>query len=100
MSERKTNNVTTPSGTEVAMREFISAGEFLDLDDAMENGAELSPKAKAKRLMLLAVVSIAGSTENLSERLRELPVSDYLFLAQEVSKLVKADFIEAKNQPK
>lgn len=95
--ERKTNIVTTPSGIEVGIKEFITAGEFLDLQDSAD-GNELSQKEIAKRLMAAAVVSVSGNTENIPERLREIPIPDYLFLTKEVAKLVSADFTKAETQ--
>jgi len=95
MSERKTNSVTTPSGRVVALKEYISAGEFLDINDAKE-GADLSKTELAKRLVSIAVVSIDGATEDIANALRALPLGDYLFLSKEVTKIVNGDFTEAK----
>ena len=36
MPERKTNTVTTPSNHTVELKEYISAGEFLDINDAKQ----------------------------------------------------------------
>jgi hypothetical protein len=95
MAERKTKTVTTPSGVPVELKEYISAGEFLDINDAKE-GAELSKSELAKQLVTIAVVSIDGAKEDLPNALRALPLGDYLFLSKEVTKIVNGDFTEAK----
>jgi hypothetical protein len=97
MSERKNKTVTTPSNHTVELKEYISAGEFLDINDAKE-GADLSKSELAKRLVNIAVVSIDGSTEDIPNKLRDLPLGDYLFLSKEVTKIVNGDFTEAKTQ--
>jgi hypothetical protein len=95
MSERKNKSVTTPSGVTVVLKEYISAGEFLDINDA-KDGADLSKTELAKRLVNAAVVSVDGVTEDIPNVLRALPLADYLFLNKEVTKIVNGDFTEAK----
>jgi hypothetical protein len=95
MSERKTNTVTTPSNHTVELKEYISAGEFLDINDAKQ-GEELSKNELAKRLVGVAIVSIDGVSEDVPNALRALPLADYLFLSKEVTKIVNGDFTEAK----
>jgi hypothetical protein len=95
MSERKTKTLTAPSGATIELKEYISAGEFLD---ATESKDELSKTELAKRLVQIAVVSVNGSKENIQAALRDLPLSDYLFLIKEVAQLTNADFTPAKTQ--
>lgn len=95
MSERKTKTVTTPSGRTVELKEYISAGEFLDLSET-KDGADLSKAELGKRFITIAVISIDGVSENVESMLRELPLGDYLFLSKEVTKIVNGDFTEAK----
>jgi hypothetical protein len=96
MSERKTKTLTLPSGKTIELKEYISAGEFLDATDTKDGDI---PKSElAKRLVALAVVSINGSQDNITAALRELPLPDYLFISKEVAKLTNADFTEAKNR--
>jgi hypothetical protein len=97
MSERKNKTVTTPSNHVVEIKEYISAGEFLDINDAKE-GADLSKSELAKRLVNIAIVSIDGVKEDVPNILRDLPLADYLFLSKEVTKIVNGDFTEAKTQ--
>lgn len=96
MSARKISQLTLPSGAIVELKEYISAGEFLDATE-VRDGAELSKSDLAKKILSLAVVSVNGSTENISDALRELPLKDYLVLSKEVAKLTNADFTEAKS---
>jgi hypothetical protein len=95
MSERKTKTVTTPSNHVVELNEYITAGEFLDINDA-KGGVDVSKSELAKHLVSIAVVSIDGSTEDTVNKLRNLPLGDYLFLSKEVTKIVNGDFTEAK----
>jgi hypothetical protein len=94
--ERKTKTLTTPSGVSVEMKEFISAGEFLDLNEESEKQS-LTKTQLAKRLLEQAIVTLAGSAENIGSRLRELSISDYTFLQNEVKKLIEGDFSTAKS---
>ncbi len=95
MSERKTKSITLPSGAAVELKEYISAGDFLDATEAKDD----IPKAElAKRLVLIAVISVNGSSENVAAAIRELPLADYIAISKEVAKLTNADFTEAKSQ--
>jgi hypothetical protein len=96
MAERKLKTVTTPSGVQIELKEYISAGEFLD---ATESKDELSKNELAKRLVQIAVASVNGSKENITAALRDLPLPDYLFLSKEVASLTNADFTQAKTTP-
>jgi hypothetical protein len=96
MAERKTKTLTLPSGAVVELKEYISAGEFLDATES-KDAAEISKNELAKRLVHAAVVSVNGSKENIPAALRELPLPDYLAISKEVAKLTSGDFTEAKN---
>jgi hypothetical protein len=96
MAERKVNSVTTPSGIPVELKEYITAGEFLD---ATEGKEDIAKSELAQKMILLAVVSLNGSTENILATLRALPLSDYTFISKEVAKLANADFTQAKTSP-
>ncbi|HLY40482.1 MAG TPA: hypothetical protein VKR52_04670 [Terracidiphilus sp.] len=96
MSERKTNTVTTPSNHAVELKDYITAGEFLDLNEESEKSG-LTKTALAKKILELAVVSIDGAKENIPSAIRELPIADYTFLQQEIKKLIEGNFTVAKN---
>jgi hypothetical protein len=93
--ERKTKTVTTPTGVSIELKEYISAGEFLDATDS-KDATEINKNELAKRLVQIAVVSVNGSKEDVPTALRDLPLPDYLFLSKEVAKLTSADFTQAK----
>lgn len=95
--DRKTKSLTAPSGAVIEVKEYFTAGEFIDLNEENETGG-LSKNAFAKRLMDSAVVSVNGVKENIPTLLRDLPLTDYTFLSKEVAKLVTGDFSEAKTQ--
>jgi phenylpyruvate tautomerase PptA (4-oxalocrotonate tautomerase family) len=95
--DRKNKTLTTPSGIQVELKEYISAGEFLDATET-KDGADLSKSELAKRLVQTAIVSLNGSSENVAVALRDLPLPDYIFISKEVAKLTNADFTEAKIQ--
>jgi hypothetical protein len=93
MPERKTTTLALPSGGSVEIKEYISAGEFLDATDAKD---DLPKSELAKKLIQLALVSVNGKTENIGDELRALPLQDYLVISKEVAKLTSADFTQAK----
>lgn len=95
MAERKLNSITLPSGATVELKEYISAGEFLD---ATEGKDDISKSELARKLVLAAIVSVNGSKENVLATLRDLTIADYTFISKEVAKLANPDFTEAKNQ--
>lgn len=95
MSERKTKTVKAPSGLMVELKEYITAGEFLDLNEESEKSG-LTKTALARRLSEIAIISIDGSGENIPAKLRDLPLADYTFLQKEIKKLIEGDFTEAK----
>lgn len=94
---RSTKEITAPSGAKIEVQEYITAGEFLDIQEASEK-ENLTKTQVARRLMEAAVVSVNGVKDNVPSLLRELPVSDYTFLANEIKNLVDGDFTEAKSQ--
>jgi hypothetical protein len=95
MSERKNKTVTTPSNHTIELKEYITAGEFLDLNEESEKTG-LTKTALAKKLSEIAIVSIDGTPDDIPARLRELPLVDYTFLQKEIKKLIEGDFTEAK----
>ena len=94
---RTTKTVEAPSGAKIELQEYITAGEFLDIQEASEKDS-LTKTQVARRLMEAAVVSVNGVKENVPALLRDLPVTDYTFLANEIKNLVDGDFTEAKSQ--
>ena len=97
MSEIKIKSVTLPSGATAELKESITAGEFLDINDS-PNGQELSKKQLAKKVLDVAVVSINGTQDDVPNLLRELSLPDYIFLSKEIARLIEGDFTSAKSQ--
>ena len=95
MAERKVKTVTTPSGVAVELKEYISAGEFLDATES-KDATDISKSELAKKLIAIAVVSVNGSKENVEVALRDLPLPDYLAISKEVAQLTSGDFTSAK----
>jgi len=95
MSEIKIKSVTLPSGGNAELKESITAGEFLDINDS-PNGQELPKKQLAKKVLDIAVVSINGVKEDIPNLLRALSLPDYVFLSKEIAKLIEGDFTSAK----
>jgi len=93
MSDIKTQTLTTPSGATVELKEFLTAGDFIDANDSP---TELSKVQLSKRLMDLSVVSVNGVTTDIPNALRALPLPDYVFLSKEVAKLIEGNFTSAK----
>jgi len=93
MSDTKT--LTTPSGVAVEIKTSLSAGDFIDANDA-PNGAELSKIQLSKKLMDVSVVSVNGATTDIPNALRSLPLPDYITLSKEVASLVQGDFTKAE----
>jgi hypothetical protein len=95
MSDTPIKSVTLPSGGSAELKEFLTAGEFLDINEA-PNGQELSKKQLAKKVLDLAVVSLNGVKEDIPNLLRALALPDYIFLSKEIAKIIEGDFTSAK----
>jgi hypothetical protein len=95
MDENKNNSITLPSGAVAVLKATLTAGDFIDASDTPD-GKELSKIQLSKRLMDAVVVSVNGSSENVPNALRSLPLGDYVALSKEVAKLIQGDFTTAK----
>ena len=106
MSEatRPTREVTTPAGHKVTVKEYLTAREVNGVLTELFKSQEVSADDKNPRLSLVigvqrniklveaAVVSLDGTTENLSERIQDLPVSEYTAILNEVKGLADGNF--------
>jgi hypothetical protein len=90
MSERTTKELVTPSGHKVVIKEYLTAREMLPILKSTDDNIDKNMKTLA-----LAIVSIDGATENVSELVQDLPLTDYLFISKEVVKA--ADFQTTKS---
>lgn len=96
MAERKTKSLALPSGGTAEIKEYITAGEFIDITES-KDAAEVPKTELAKRLILAALESLNGSKDDIATRLRDLPLHDYVVLNKEIAKLTSGDFTATKN---
>jgi hypothetical protein len=107
MEERKTKDITTPGGHAVTVKEYLTAREVNDvlrhIFGSQEVSTDADGAAKTKlsmsvgierniRLVEAAVVSLDGSAESLSDRLQDLPASEYAAILNEVKGLAEGHF--------
>lgn len=97
---------TTPNGTAVVMKGFISGGDSEDLQRVfmagitlkvdpetgeLQRGSQEVPGTilldSAKKGIELLVLSVNGSSENVYEAVRALPVPDYDMVVTKVNEL-------------
>jgi hypothetical protein len=96
MSDRQTKQLETPGGHKVVLKEYITAREFLPIMKAVPTTPTAADNVeKGLNLIDVAVISIDGNSEKVSELAQDLPMEDYLFIVQEVTKLV--NFQKTKN---
>jgi hypothetical protein len=103
--DRETKDLITPGGHKVTVKSYLTAREvngvlkvlFADQSVSAEQGAnqKLSLLVGIERnikLVEAAVVSLDDSTENLAERLQDLPASEYTAILNEVKELASGNF--------
>jgi hypothetical protein len=94
--ERATKEITTPNGHKLVLKEYITAREFLPIaKSAPEKPTNAENIERGLSMIDLAVVSVDGVTEKVSEIIQDLPVEDFTFITQEVAKLT--DFRKTKS---
>jgi len=102
--ERQTKEITTPGGHKLIVKEYLTAREVNGVLQELFKSREVSADEKNPKLSLLmgierniklienAVVSLDDSSENLPERLQDLPATDYAAILKEVQKLAEGNF--------
>lgn len=105
--ERETKELTTPGGHKVVAKTYLTAREVngvleelfksheISAEDAKSGNARVSLLMGIQRnvkLIEAAVMSLDGSTENLSDRLQDLPSSEYAAILNEVKGLADGNF--------
>jgi hypothetical protein len=102
--ERQNHEITTPGGHTVVVKEYLTAREVNGVLTDLFKTQEVSADDKAPKLSMLvgiqrniklveaAVVSLDGSTDNLAERLQDLPSKDYTAVHTEVKGLADGNF--------
>jgi hypothetical protein len=103
--DRTTKEITTPGGHKVLIKEYLTAREVngvlkqLFQDQSMSAEKGTAPKVSLLvgierniKLVEAAVVSLDSSTENLSDRLQDLPASEYTAILNQVKDLAEGNF--------
>jgi hypothetical protein len=99
--ERETKEITTPQGRTAVVKTYLTGREvdavLEDLFKDREAGAEPKiPMALAikrnNKLIEATVVSLDESTENIFERLQDLPASEKSYILQQVQELAGGNF--------
>jgi hypothetical protein len=105
MSDRETYQFTTPTGTAVVLRSYLSGREASDIKNLMLSSLKMSMSdlenkkidmggisgdviAQQERKTLdYLVVSVNGETENAVEKLLDLPSTEYDAVLKEIEKI-------------
>jgi len=104
--ERETKEFTTPGGRKLVVKTYLTAREVNNALKAIFGSQEVSTQdgvtqtklpmvvgiERNIRLVEAAVVSLEGSTENLAERLQDLPSAEYTAILSEVKGLADGNF--------
>jgi hypothetical protein len=101
--DRPTKEITTPGGVTVVVKTYLTAREVNDTLKQILGTTGVSPDTKIElsavvgidrniKLVEAAVVSLDGSTENIPERLGDLPINDWQFILKEAGLLADGNF--------
>jgi len=112
--ERETIKLTTPLGKDLVIKSFMNAKERNAIKSAFLEGIKIDPndigsedhimkdvdasimlKAE-KRTFEQLIVSYAGSSENIADRLEQATPAEYDFVVAELNKVTKGNFQSAK----
>jgi hypothetical protein len=109
--ERETKIIKTPSGKEVILKSYLTAGErdelmSIILNEMKFNAETNEPVIKEipghlylpfkKKLLELLVVSYDGNSENILGRLSEILSEEYDFIVKEADKISRGNFSKAR----
>jgi hypothetical protein len=84
MSERETKEFTTPQGHKLVLKTYLTARELMPITD----DKDLKDSAKTHKLAEAGIVSLGGDTQNIGERMLDLPVTEYTAIVKELTGLV------------
>ncbi len=112
--ERETIKLVTPLGKDLVIKSFMNAKERNAIKSAFLEGIKIDPndigsedhmmkdvdasimlKAE-KRTFEQLIVSYAGSSENIGDRLEQATPAEYDFVVLELNKVTKGNFQSAK----
>lgn len=103
--------ITTPSGVKIELRSYITGGQmralkniFLDAFEITSSGETVEGKGVKGSLInkmedeaiKMIVISVDGQTENVLDRVLNLPAEDYEVVVAEVNKISKGFSAEKK----
>ncbi len=114
--ERETIKITTPEGKELVIKTYMNAKERNAIKSAFLEGIKIDPNNIAKKengeilqecdasIMLRAekrmfeqlIVSYAGSSENMGDRIEQASPKEYDFVVDELNKISTGNFEKAK----
>jgi len=101
MSDRETKEITTPLEHKAVVKTFLTGREvdaiLGDLFKDQQSGENPTiPMTLAivrnNKLIEAALVSLDGSTENIFDRIQELPASEKAFILKQVQELAGGNF--------
>ena len=91
MADRETKEFVTPGGIKLMIKTYLTAREGMPvMDDSSATSIQ-----KAQKLAGVAVVSIDGDTNNISERLLDFSMQEYTATLKEITELI-SDLNETK----
>lgn len=111
MDNRETKTIKTPSGKEVVLKGYLTAGERDELMSIILNEIKFNVETNEpimkeisgllylpfkKKLLELLVVSYDGNSENILGRLSECLPEEYDFVVREADKISRGNFPKAK----
>lgn len=88
--DRETREFVTPSGKKVVLKTWLTARESLGMMNPEQSNLD-----RANELARVAIVSIEGIAENISDRLLDMALPDYTAVLTEL-KTVAEGFQSAK----
>lgn len=90
MSARPSTTLTTQGGHSAVILDYVTGNEariIKSVSDAGQGSTEAMEKAQ-DRAVEIAVLSLDGSSENIVERVGELPLADYAEVIAAVTELL------------
>jgi hypothetical protein len=101
MQERETKEATTPAGHKVVVKTYLTGREADAILGELFKDREASDTVSVpytlalqrnNKLIEAAVVSLDDNTENIFERIQDLPASEKAFILKQVQDLAGGNF--------
>lgn len=106
--DRETKKIITPSGKEVELKTYLTAGEEKELRLVFLKGTKMDIDMETQKpifkdvsgaiaddaenkLIEIMLVSLDGSKENILSRILELRKEEFDFIVEEINKITKPD---------